>query len=406
MIAINVLVVCQYYFPEQFRINDICESLVLKGHDVTVLTGLPNYPSGHVPLEYKYFKNRNQKINGVKVKRCFEIGRKNNSFFLALNYLSFMLSSLLKVTTFKRKYDVILGYQLSPITMIFPAIKYKKKNNVPLYLYCCDLWPESIKSIIKNENNPIFKCAKWISKYVYNNSDSIGVTSNTFIKYLREVNCVDEKKIHYIPQHAEDTYLNTDFSVEDNGIVDFIFAGNVGIAQDMDCIIDACKINKDIKGFKVHIVGDGSYLQRCKQIVNEQGLENIFVFHGRHPVEEMPYFYKIADACLLTLKADNLTGLTMPSKLQGYMAAGKTVIGAINGAAQEVINESRCGLCVEASDSKALAIAMKEFISNPVKYEECGENGREYFRKYFTKDIFMEKLEEKLNSLLEDSAYV
>ena len=301
----------------------------------------------------------------------------------------------------KRDYNVILGYQLSPVTMILAAIKYKKKNNVPLYLYCCDLWPESMKSVIKNEDSLLFKVMKRISCYVYKNSDSIGVTSRIFTKYLHDVHNVDEKIIQYMPQHAEDTYLEADFSAEDNGVIDFLFAGNVGIAQDMDCIIDACEINRNISGYKVHIVGDGSYLQKSKQMVSKKQLDNIFIFHGRHPVEKMPYFYRIADACLLTLRADNFTGFTMPAKLQGYMAVGKPVIGAISGEAQDVINESKCGVCVNASDSKALSEAMKDFVINFDRYKDCGKSGKEYFKQNFTKGIVMNELEKTLTRLVE-----
>ena len=184
------------------------------------------------------------------------------------------------------------------------------------------------------------------------------------------------------------------------------FMGNIGIAQDIDCILDAAEMIKHITKFKIHFVGDGSYLEKSKTLVQMKGLEDIVFFHGRHPLEKMSQYYKMADACLLTLKAENLIGLTMPSKLQGYMAVGKTVVGAIDGAAQEVIKESQCGLCVNASDPQALAIAMKDFVENPDKYKDCGEKGREYFKKHFTKEIFMKKLEEKLNRLAEDKQYV
>ncbi|MCR3921088.1 MAG: glycosyltransferase family 4 protein [Firmicutes bacterium] len=177
--------------------------------------------------------------------------------------------------------------------------------------------------------------------------------------------------------------------------------GNIGIAQDIDCILDAVQKLKSDFNFKVHFVGDGSYLENSKLIVNEKGLSNHVVFHGRHPLDYMPKYYMLADACLLTLKGDSLVGLTMPSKLQGYMAAGRPVIGAINGAAQEVIKESKCGECVNASDSKALAKAMKDFIENPNKYKNCGNNGRKYFIDNFTKDIYMKKLTCQFMKVLE-----
>lgn len=397
----KILVVCQYYYPEQFRINDICEQLVIDGHSVIVLTGLPNYPEGKIPAEYRWGRKRKEVINGVKVLRSFEVGRSSGTIGMALNYASYMLSSSLKALFLKKEFDIIFVYQLSPVTMALPGIVMKKRSNKPLYLYCCDIWPESMKNILSDEKSFIYKVVKRLSNYLYSQCDAITVTSKPFIKYFNKEHSIPIERISYIPQHAEDIYLQMDFSPVDD-VTDFVFMGNIGIAQDIECILDATEKIKQIPNFKVHFVGDGSYLEKSKAIAKKKGLDDIVFFYGRHPLEKMPDFYKLADACLLTLKAENLIGLTMPSKLQGYMAAGKTVIGAINGAAQEVIKESQCGLCADASDSKVLSEAMKDFIENPGKYKDCGEKGREYFRKHFTKDIFMEKIEEELYRIVEE----
>lgn len=398
----NVLVVCQYYYPEQFRINDICEQLVVEGHSVTVLTGLPNYPKGEVPNEYRWGKRRKEVVNGVNVIRSFEVARGKGAIRLGLNYLSYMFSASLKFFFMKKDFDLIFVYQLSPVTMAFPAIIAKKITKVPLYLYSCDIWPDSMKNILSNENNIVYRLLKKISTYIYSQSDGIGITSTPFFHYFNTVHSIPLNKISYIPQHAEETYLSIN-EPEDNGIVDFVFMGNIGLAQDIDCILDAIQELKDDLSFKVHFVGDGSYLENSKSIVNEKRLSNHVIFHGRHPLEDMPKFYRLADACLLTLKGDSLVGQTMPSKLQGYMAAGRPVIGAINGAAQEVISESKCGVCVSAGDSKSLAKVMKDFIENPDKYQNFGENGRKYFVDNFTKKKYMEKLVGQFNKLMEEN---
>lgn len=276
----------------------------------------------------------------------------------------------------------------------------KKRIGKPLYLYSCDIWPESMKNILPDENLFIFKIVKRFSSYLYSQCDAISVTSKPFIKYFIQEHSIPFERISYIPQHAEDIYLYSDNAIVDD-VTDFFFMGNIGIAQDIDCILDAAEKIKQIPNFKIHFVGDGSYLDQSKLISCKKGLNDIVIFHGRYPLESMPDFYNLADACLLTLKAENLIGLTMPSKLQGYMAAGKAVIGAINGAAQDVIMESQCGLCVNAGDSRALAEAMQAFIQSPEKYKNCGDNGRKYFEKHFTKDIFMEKLKDELIRLVE-----
>ena len=399
----KILVVCQYYYPEQFKINDICEQLVIDGHSVTVLTGLPNYPTGKISEEYQWGRKRKETINGVKVLRCFEIGRKIGVIGMALNYASYMLSALVKMFFFKKDFDVIFVYQLSPVFMALPGVVLKRLSHKPLYLYCCDIWPESLKNYISDEKSLIYRTVSKFSSYLYSKCDVITVTSKPFIEYFNKAHSIPINRITYNPQHAEDIYLDMDFSSEDE-VTDFVFMGNIGIVQDIDCILDAAEKIKETPNFKVHFVGDGSYLGTSKELVQQKGLGDIVVFHGRHPLEKMPEFYRLADVCLLTLKHDSLVGMTMPSKLQGYMAAGKAVIGAINGAAQEVIEESKCGVCVKASDSFALSEAMKDYIQNLDKYKDCGENGRDYFKKHFTKDIYMKKLEETLYGLVEGKA--
>lgn len=394
----KILVVCQYYYPENFQITPICEQLVRDGYEITVLTGLPNYPTGIVSEEYKK-GHRDEVVNGVRVIRCFEIGRKKGAAFLALNYISFWLSALEKVKRLDDDFDLVFVYQLSPVMMGLPGRKYARKHCIPMLLYCCDLWPESLKMYLHSEQNPIFRIFKKISKIVYCSADRIAVQSKSFIQYLKDTHSIPDEKIVYIPAFADDTYLLSDFSPEDNNIVDFVFLGNLGIAQNLIAVLEAVEIIQDIPGFMIHFVGDGSCLEEMKRFVEDKHLEDKVCFYGRRPVEEMSKYYKQADACLVSLKADNQTGLTLPSKVQGYMAAGKPIIGMIDGSAKDVIEESGCGLCVAAGDVNGLADAMRQFIEQPDKFRDCGQNGREYFVRNFRKEIFMQTLEHEINLL-------
>lgn len=388
----RILVISQYYYPENFRINDICEELAKRGHRVTVLTGLPNYPEGHVPKEYRHGKKRNETINGVEVMRCFEIGRRKGSFWRALNYFSFMLSGMYRALWLsKDAFDVIYGYAPSPIMQMMAALIFKKRSGKQVVFYSTDIWPAALKVGMRSEGMA-FHLINRISRKIYRGCDWIHVTSMPFIEYIHKMHDIPYERIAYVPQHAEDIYLFEDFMPVENNCVDFLFAGNVGMAQDMDCVISACTRLKDMTGWKMHIVGDGSYLEKTRELVRASGLEEFFVFYGRRPMGEMPDFYRMADACMVTLKHENEIGLTLPSKLQSYMAAGKPVIGAIDGAAQEVIKESNCGVCVAAGDSKALACVMQDYILQPQKYAQCGKNGKAYFNEHFTKEAFMQKL--------------
>lgn len=393
----KILVVCQYYYPENFQINSICEQLVKDGYQVTVLTGLPNYPTGVIPKEYKH-RRRKEVINGVQVLRCNEIGRKKGAIYLALNYLSFYLSANRKVNKLDKDFDLVFVYQLSPVLMGLPAKKYAKRYNVPILLYCCDLWPESMKLYIKNEKNILYKVIDKISRYIYQSCAKVIVQSTSFLTYFQNHHGLTQNLLMYLPAFAEESYLNSMFCPTDDTI-DFVFLGNMGIAQNLFAVLSAIQKIKDIPNYKVHFVGDGSCLEEMKKIVDRNGLNEIVKFYGRRAVEEMPEFYKIADVCLVSLKADNETGYTLPAKVQGYMAAGKPILGMIEGSAKSVIEDARCGICVPSDDIQGFADAMKFFISNTEIHKKFGYNGRKYFISNFRKSIFMDKLETEINRL-------
>ena len=387
----KILVVCQYYYPENFQITPICEQLVADGYDVTVLTGLPNYPTGIIPEEYRKGR-REEIINGVHIIRCNEIGRKKGAVYLAINYISYMWSASKKIKSLPDDFDLVFVYQLSPVLMAIPGQKYAKKHKKPLIIYCCDLWPESIKMYIHSENTVAFRMIKIISTGIYQSAQRVIGQSTSFLPYLKRVHGIDDEKMAYIPAFADETYLTQDFSPE-NDVVDFVFLGNLGIAQNLIAVLEAIERIKDIPGFMVHFVGDGSTLDEMRQFVSVHKMENIVTFYGRRPVEEMPDFYRLADACLVSLKADNATGLTLPSKVQGYMAAGKPIIGMIDGSAKDVIDESGCGICVPAGDVDGLSKAMEDFITEREKYQNCGQKAKEYFVENFRKEIIMKKIE-------------
>ena len=395
----KILVVCQHYYPENFQITPICEQLVKDGYDVTILTGLPNYPTRIVPDEYKK-GHRDEIINGVHVVRGYEIGRRKGPLWLAINYVSFTLSFLHKVNVLSGDFDIVLVYQLSPVLMALPGIKYANKHKVPLMIYCCDLWPESMKMYIKNEKNILFRIMKRMSQKVYSRADVLAVQSKSFIDYMEQTHGIKRDKMIYMPAFADETYLETDFTSDDN-LVDFVFLGNLGIAQNLISVLEAVNKIKDVPNFKVHFVGDGSCLGQMKEFVNNNGLEDIVQFYGRRSVEEMPKLYKPADACLVSLKADNATGLTLPSKVQGYMAAGLPIIGMIDGSAQEVIAEAKCGLCVNADDVDGFARVMKNFIENKEEYRDFGLNGRKYFKDNFNKRKLLDSIEKSIDNLIE-----
>lgn len=399
----NILVVCQYYHPEQFLVTEVCEQLVREGHGVTVLTGLPNYPSGVVPEEYRHGRRREEWLHGVHVLRCFEIGRKRGALGLALNYFSFMLSAAWRARRLRADADLIFCYQLSPAFMAYPAAVLKKRLKKPLLLYCLDLWPESVRILLRSGDSLLYRLIGRFCTRLYRACDHIAVQSQAFLPYFERVHGIGPERLSVLPQFAPEPCLS-ETPAEENGLTDFVFLGNVGVAQDMPCLLRAAREIYDLPDWRLHIVGDGSMLDETKRLAASLGLGGRILFHGRRPVEEMPAFYRLADACLLTLSGDSLVGLTVPSKLQGYMAAGKPVLAATDGPAADLIRQARCGACAASGDSAGLAEIMREFITQPQRYAGCGENGRAYFRAHFTKGRHMEALLEQMAALAQRPA--
>lgn len=389
----KILIVSQYYYPEQFQINEIAPELVRRGHDVTVLTGLPNYPKGEI---YPGYKAGEESIEGVHVIRVKEHPRKKGPVHLLCNYLSFANAGSRKAKRLKKDFDIVFAYQLSPVSMLKPAVVYSRKNNKPLICYCLDIWPESAKA--HTAIKPLYKLISRYSRKLYQACDHIAVTSRPFVEYLAEVNGVDKSKMSYIPQHADGTMLSENLTAEDNGIADFMYAGNMGKGQTLDVIIRAAEKIKD-KPFMIHMVGEGSQKQELEKLVQEFGISDKVVFYGNQKRENMPAFYRKADALLITLRGDNAVGNTMPGKLQTYMTTGKPIIGAINGAAAEVINEAKCGKCVPAGDYKGLATLMLDFIDKKEAYNDCGQNAASYFKSHFTLVKYCDDLEKLMENL-------
>lgn len=391
----KILVVSQYFYPENFRINDLCFDLVARGHDVTVLTGYPNYPDGYIYPEYKGRRVRQETIQGVNVIRVRMVQRRKNPISLFLNYLSYALLAGRKAANLDSNYDAIFVFEVSPVTQIIPAWRYKKKNPIAaLVVNCQDIWPEVVKIYGIREKSFLFSAIRSFSAKLYNRADQIVVSSPGFIEYLHRVCEIPESRMSFLPNFAEDFYLEFGEQSAEDGKVHLLFAGNIGKAQSLDTIVDAVEqLPTEVREkLIVDFLGDGSYLEDLKDRVKEKRLEDYFRFHGRKPSEELRSYYEMADGFLLTLEGNSPVSWTIPAKLQGYMGAGKPVLAAIDGGAADIICEANCGKCVSAGDSEGLSRMIDAFLKDPAAFRELGENGREYFKEHFTESIYIDKL--------------
>lgn len=390
----KILVVCQHYWPEPITVSDICEEMARRGHTVHVVTDVPNYPMGYIYPEYKHGKRRHETRNGVKITRTFTIGRRNNLVFRFLNYYSYAISSTLFTKRLKEKYDVVFVNQLSPIMMCSAAIAYAKKHNVKCVMYSMDLWPASVSIGGVKEDSILYRFFHWVSKRIYTKADRLLITSQMFREYFREQFDISDDIIGYLPQYALSTFDTVLPPKEDKAHTDLLFAGNVGAAQSLHTILEAAKILQNEQGLRWHIVGDGSELDNLKKMASDLSLDNV-IFHGRKPMDEMPKYYAMADAMLVTLTQDPFVSMTLPAKVQSYMAVGKPVIAASNGEIPKVIEAAQCGFCANAGDAEGLAQAVREFLATEDQ-TQLGVNARKYYEEHFARDKFMTKLENEL----------
>lgn len=393
----KILVVCQHYWPENFRITEICEALVQRGHQVTALVGLPNYPSGVIPAEYRHFRNRHQVHNGVKIERCFEIGRRKGKVGLAINYVSYMTSASLHALFHKRDFDVVYAYSTSPVLMSLPAALLRCVCPKKLMIYVLDIWPACLAAMNVGEDSLLYRFMKKVSKWVYSKADRLIYSSKRFQQYLKDVHGIQVSDQQYMPQFADDIFLSPLPPKPWDDVANLVFAGNIGKVQAVEVLIQAAALLRD-EPVKWHIVGDGSNYEDCVRLAKELHLDDRVHFYGRRPLEEMPTFYAMADAMLVSMRDDISVNDTLPGKVQSYMAAAKPVLGSIKGETAYVIDQAQCGFCAPPDDAEAFANVVRKFLARE-DWQELGQNGRRYSDAHFTKKDHMDRLDAMLQAL-------
>ena len=389
----KVLVVCQYYDPEPFRVADICEGLVSAGCTVTVVTGTPNYPEGITYQGFEDGAHRDEVIGGVTIHRCPIIPRKTGPIYRFLNYYSFASSAGRYLRSLQEDFDVVYVNQLSPVMMAEPALRWAKRHGKKCVLYCLDLWPESLLMGGIRPGSLLYRGFLKISRRIYRQADAILVSSHGFLSYFRDVLKIDPAPIRYMPQYAESLFQNLPPAPPKEPGIDFLFAGNVGVTQSVETIVEAARLLQNEKAIRIHIVGGGIALDHCKALA--QGLPNI-TFHGRRDLSEMPGFYAMADVMLITLVKSPTMNVNFPGKVQSYMAAGKPIIGGIDGETARLIAEADCGRCAPAEDPAALAEIMRQAAADPEARNQYGLNARAYYQANFRKEKFISTLTQTL----------
>lgn len=391
------MIVSQYFWPEDFRINDVARTLHDKGIEVEVLTGKPNYPRGVVYDGYYAWGCQREDHHGIPIYRVPLFPRGLCDWRLALNYLSFVVSGILFAPwmLLGKKYDVIFVYAPSPILQAIPAIFLGWLKGCPVVLWVQDLWPESMSATGHVKNRAILKAVERVVRFIYRHVDLLLAQSHAFIEPIKAL--ASGTPVRYLPNSVDESFLKqvtavvpqvaglgTGFSV--------MFAGNIGSAQAVDVIVEAADLLKGHADIQFVILGDGSRREWMQQQVKARGLSNMHL-PGRFPIETMPGFMQKASVLLVTLADQEIFRYTIPSKVQAYLAAGRPILACLNGEGADLVAAAQAGLTVPAGDGGALAEAvLRMYRMTLAEREAMGARGRLYYAQHFSHDMLVDQL--------------
>jgi colanic acid biosynthesis glycosyl transferase WcaI len=406
LMAMRVLVVTQYFWPENFRINDLVAEFVKRGHQVTVLTGLPNYPDGEVFPQFRAAPSRFSQFEGAEVVRVPLTPRGKGGLQLMLNYLTFALSaSILGLWKLRgRQFDVIFTCQLSPVTVGIPAAVLRAIKRAPMAFWVLDLWPATLYAVGVVRSPVLLGLVGKLVAFIYQRCDLILAQSKSFIPEIQKYAGAG-RQITYFPSWAEQVFNTQDVEPASEismgaGSFNVMFAGNIGESQDFPAILAAADLLKDRPDIRWLIVGDGRLSRWVSDEIKVRELQECVLMLGRYPVDRMPSFFKHADALLVSLKDSPIFAMTIPGKLQSYLAAGVPIVAMLNGEGAELVASSSSGLTCSAGDSRGLAAAVLALSEMTNKDRVAmGRNGVNVSFREFHRETLMNQLETWLEKL-------
>lgn len=398
----HILIVSQYFYPEQFRINDIALEWIKRGYEVTVLTGIPNYPQGKFYPGYGWFKRRRETWNGINIIRIPLFARGKRSIGMVLNYLSFVVSGFFWKCFTKVRADLVFTFEVSPMTQALIGVWYSKRRKVPHYLYVQDLWPENVQSVTGIKSRAIIGPIGKMVNYIYRYSDKIFATSPSFVEMIRQRVPDEQEKVAFWPQYAEDFYLphpkRATQEISDDGSFRIVFTGNIGRAQGLEILPVAAKILMDEGHTDVSfvIVGEGRQKDSLLQQIRALGVEAMFGMIEKQPAERIPELLAACDVAFVSFSNDQLFEKTIPAKLQSYMACGMPIIAVAAGETERIVREAECGICCEMGNAESLATGIKQMKSADLSAYSLG--ARKYFLDNYSKKMLMDKMDMYVNN--------
>lgn len=402
----RLLVVSQYFWPEDFRINELVAELIGRGHDVTILTGQPNYPAGVVFPAYRDDPEKFTDFHGARVLRVPMMARGRGGVRLAMNYVSFALSATVVgvIRLWYHRFDAIFVFEPSPVTVGLPAIALRALRGWPVAFWVLDQWPETLAAVGIVRSPPLLRLVGGLVAFIYRRCDLLLAQSRSLVAQIRRY-AGDRPRIEYFPNWVESSYADVDGSAATevppwNGRCSIMFAGNIGESQDFGAILDAAQALRHDDGIRWLVVGDGRAAAWVRDEIARRALQDRILMLGRHPQARMPSFFQHADALLVSLKSDPVFAMTVPGKIQSYLAVGRPVIGMLDGEGARVIAEAGAGMTCPAGDAVDLArIVTALSHASAAERERMGANGAAYARREFDRDTLIDRLEMLLDGL-------
>lgn len=414
----RILVISQYFYPEQFRINDMCQEWINRGHKVTVVTGIPNYPQGEFYKGYGWFKNRQETWNGVEIIRLPLIARGQGSIRLVLNYLSFVVSGFLWSHLTRLNADFVFTFEVSPMTQALLGVWFAHRRKIPNYLYVQDLWPENVEIVTGIHSKAVLGPISRMVNYIYRRCDAIFATSPSFVTDIQKRCLGQEQKVHYLPQYAEDFYKPTDArlceeqrdeaiyasrhperSEGSSNTFKIAFTGNIGKAQGLEILPKTAALLKGKVNVNFTVVGDGRNKAELLKQIEQNGVGDMFTMINRQPAERIPEILSECDAAFISFMDTPLFAKTIPAKLQSYMACRMPIVASACGETERIVREANCGVCAPIGDAETLAQAILSLINNPA-LAQMGKNSVEYSKVHFSKVKLMDELEKYWRTLI------
>lgn len=392
----KILVITQYFYPETFRVNSLCIELVKRGHEVTVLTGFPQYPKGKIYKGYGFRKEYEHEWNGIRIERLKVLPRGKTPIGMLLNCLTFVTEGRKWVKRCAQKYDAVYVFEVSPVTVGLPAVEYKKKFGTPIYFNVQDLWPENVEVVLGIHNKFVIGKINKIVDTIYSASDKILCSSNGFVENIK-ARGVPAEKLVFWPQFCDEPDLTKAVkpSIYFDNVFKIVFAGNIGEAQGLDLLLETAKRLKDHNDIKFYLVGDGRARKRLESAVKKDNLDNV-IFVGKVSADEADRYIHFADCAYLSFKDNEVFNITIPAKLQSYMACGTPILAVAGGESRKIVLDSRCGVSCNR-DADEVVASVLELKSNLERLLLMKENAREYYEDNFTSDKLINAFEELLD---------